>query len=230
MWMGSRRRVAVHSVGPAWALPALSAQMKWDGKPPFIPSNIQATALGIASATRLWAGREHRICVSHGRRMCASPDPVSGLQTGPSDSDKGCFSCNKNKNETLSQEESTWMFGNVSVSLIVVIKSIKYHTFVYQSKSKWTKWPLYVSWLFLGGVEKVSPPPESAAGRAHAPMRPISIRGARTNRRARLVTCLKAPPVVNSSPRPHGRCEEVIALTLESCKSEVIRGRQEFNE
>lgn len=68
--MGRRQRVPVHSVGPAWALPALSAEMKWDGKPPFIPSNIQATALGIASATRLWAGREHRMCFSWQTHVC----------------------------------------------------------------------------------------------------------------------------------------------------------------
>lgn len=46
-----------------------------------------------------------------------------------------------------------------------------------------------------------------------------SIRGAGANRRARLVTCLKAPPVVNSSARPHGRCVEVLSFIRESCRS-----------
>lgn len=76
------RRLPSDTVHPAWALPALSIQMNWDGKPPFIPSNIQATALGTTSATRLRAGRERGVCVCHGSSMCPS---LSSL------SHKGCF-------------------------------------------------------------------------------------------------------------------------------------------
>lgn len=86
--MGRRRRLPSDTVHPAWALPALSIQMNWDGKPPFIPSNIQATALGTASATRLGAGREHGACVCQGRSMCPS---LSSL------SHKGCFYTTKIK-------------------------------------------------------------------------------------------------------------------------------------
>lgn len=60
--MGGCRRRPVHTVGPACALSALSIQMKWDGKPPFIPSNIQATALGTASATPLSSQGTRSLC------------------------------------------------------------------------------------------------------------------------------------------------------------------------
>lgn len=67
-WGGSRG--PVHTVGPAWALPALSIQMKWDGKPPFIPSNIQATALGTASATPLSRQGTQSLCFSWQTHVC----------------------------------------------------------------------------------------------------------------------------------------------------------------
>lgn len=58
-----------------------------------------------------------------------------------------------------------------------------------------------------------------------------SIRGAGANRRARLVTCLKAPPVVNSSARPHGRCVEVTSFIRESYRSgKAARWRKDINE
>lgn len=60
----------VHTVGLAWALPALSIQMKWDGKPPFIPSNIQATAPGTASATPLSRQGTQSLCFSWQTHVC----------------------------------------------------------------------------------------------------------------------------------------------------------------
>lgn len=79
MWMGPAQTFPqsgwwgvgpVHTVGPAWKLPALSIQMKWDGKLPFIPSNIQATALGTASATPLSRQRTQSLCFSWQTHVC----------------------------------------------------------------------------------------------------------------------------------------------------------------
>lgn len=119
--MGRRRRLPSDTVHP-WALPALSIQMNWDGKPPFIPTNIQATALSTA------AGREHRVCLSWQKH-------VSFTWSRLSHSDKGCFYTTKIK-LGISPEESCYKTKSVwYCHYCFFIKPINNQlTFLFQSK------------------------------------------------------------------------------------------------
>ena len=132
--------------------------MNWDGKRPFIPSNIQATALGAASATQLWAGREHRGCVCHARSMCPSPDPAPQTLT------KAGFIPHKNpenfsKQEFCCTEESRTIFFNWYYHHRYIVKPIKDLTLLCESRlfvctnprfGLCPDWSWYSLWLLYG--------------------------------------------------------------------------------